>query len=248
MILGSLKKFKKRILKELKPQSKDTRRTSGNTTRNDPFPPFLIIEGTNQVIEQVAARSGLDSKMVELGLPPLLKPEVSQETTALVAAKWVAKSTTTSLVLTLFYPVTNLIEVEPCGFNGKGVMHASIRIDIPVCLGLALVKQTQFHLSQLRTSRVGHLHGLVNDDTCILSYGICRESALVYWHVEVNSTPSGFMSPTPKPSVQDDPSVNRIHGSGSSSYTSVRVFEDSSSSRSTMKSANICPLTDTLGL
>ncbi|GJW29942.1 hypothetical protein Tco_0046817, partial [Tanacetum coccineum] len=27
-------------------------------------------------------------------------------------------------------------------------------------------------------------HGLVNDDTCILSYGICRESALVYWHVE----------------------------------------------------------------
>ncbi|GJS56368.1 hypothetical protein Tco_0629730 [Tanacetum coccineum] len=60
------------------------------------------------------------------GLPPLLKPEVSQETTALVAAKWVAKSTTTSLVLTLFYPVTNLIGVEPCGFNGKGVMHAYV--------------------------------------------------------------------------------------------------------------------------
>ncbi|GJX56816.1 hypothetical protein Tco_0286713 [Tanacetum coccineum] len=53
-------------------------------------------------------------------MPPLLKPEVSQETTALVAAKWVAESTTTSLVSTLFYPVTNLIGVEPCRFNGKG--------------------------------------------------------------------------------------------------------------------------------
>ncbi|GJY48177.1 hypothetical protein Tco_0438133 [Tanacetum coccineum] len=66
MILGSLKKFKKRIPEELKPQSKDTRRTSGNTTRNDPFPPFLLLEAQTQVIEQVAARSGMDSKMVEL--------------------------------------------------------------------------------------------------------------------------------------------------------------------------------------
>ncbi|GJY97803.1 retrovirus-related pol polyprotein from transposon TNT 1-94 [Tanacetum coccineum] len=49
----SLKKFKKRSLEELKPRSKDTRRTSGNTTRNDPFPPFLIIEAQTQVIEQV---------------------------------------------------------------------------------------------------------------------------------------------------------------------------------------------------
>ncbi|GJT03117.1 RNA-directed DNA polymerase, eukaryota, reverse transcriptase zinc-binding domain protein [Tanacetum coccineum] len=66
MILGSLKKFKKRIPKELKPQSKDTRRTSGNTTRNDPFPPFLIIEAQTQVIEQVAVRSDMDPKMAEL--------------------------------------------------------------------------------------------------------------------------------------------------------------------------------------
>ncbi|GKA53616.1 putative reverse transcriptase domain-containing protein [Tanacetum coccineum] len=49
MILGSLKKFKKRIPKVLKPRSEDTRRTSGNTTRNDPFPPFLIIEAQTQV-------------------------------------------------------------------------------------------------------------------------------------------------------------------------------------------------------
>ncbi|GKA04599.1 hypothetical protein Tco_0683719 [Tanacetum coccineum] len=66
MILGSLKKFKKQSPEELKPRSKDTRRRSGNTTRNDPFPPLLIIEAQTQVIEQVAARSGMDSKMVEL--------------------------------------------------------------------------------------------------------------------------------------------------------------------------------------
>ncbi|GKB55479.1 hypothetical protein Tco_0906232 [Tanacetum coccineum] len=44
MILGSLKKFKKRSPEELKLRSEDTRRTSGNTTRNDPFPPFLIMK------------------------------------------------------------------------------------------------------------------------------------------------------------------------------------------------------------
>ncbi|GJW24237.1 hypothetical protein Tco_0038048 [Tanacetum coccineum] len=49
MILGSLKDFKKQSPKDLKPQEKDTRRTSGNTTRNDPFPPFLIIEAQTQV-------------------------------------------------------------------------------------------------------------------------------------------------------------------------------------------------------
>ncbi|GKC83962.1 reverse transcriptase domain-containing protein [Tanacetum coccineum] len=66
MILGSLKKFKKRSPEVLKPRSEDTRRASGNTTRNDLFPPFLIIEAQTQVIEQVAARSGMDSKMAEL--------------------------------------------------------------------------------------------------------------------------------------------------------------------------------------
>ncbi|GJS52157.1 hypothetical protein Tco_0625519 [Tanacetum coccineum] len=49
MILGSLKKVEKRSPKELKPWSEDTRRTSGNTTRNDPFPPFLIIEAQTQL-------------------------------------------------------------------------------------------------------------------------------------------------------------------------------------------------------
>nr|GFC55474.1 reverse transcriptase domain-containing protein [Tanacetum cinerariifolium] len=53
--------------------------------------------------------------------------------------------------------------------------------------------------------------------------------------------------PSPKPYVHDDPSVNRIHGSGSSSI-SIRVSEESSSGHSTMKSANICPLIDTLCL
>ncbi|GJT61111.1 hypothetical protein Tco_1004644 [Tanacetum coccineum] len=41
-------------------------------------------------------------------------------------------------------------------------------LDHPVCLGLTLVKQTQFHLSQLRMSRVGHLHGLIYDGCSIL--------------------------------------------------------------------------------
>ncbi|GJQ92060.1 reverse transcriptase domain-containing protein [Tanacetum coccineum] len=50
MILGSLKKFKKRSPEKLKPQSKDTRRTSGNTTRNDPFPPFLLLEAQTQIM------------------------------------------------------------------------------------------------------------------------------------------------------------------------------------------------------
>ncbi|GJW61731.1 hypothetical protein Tco_0111066 [Tanacetum coccineum] len=65
MILGSLKKFKKRSPKDLKPREQDTRRTSGNTTRNDPFPPFLIIEAQTQVIEQYTARSGMDMKMAK---------------------------------------------------------------------------------------------------------------------------------------------------------------------------------------
>ncbi|GJU68046.1 hypothetical protein Tco_1254305 [Tanacetum coccineum] len=38
-------------------------------------------------------------------------------------------------------------------------------IDIPVCLRLTLVKQTQFHLSQIRMLWVEHLHGLIYDDT-----------------------------------------------------------------------------------
>ncbi|GJY94669.1 hypothetical protein Tco_0511030 [Tanacetum coccineum] len=50
MILGSLNKSKKRSLEELKPREQDTRRTSGNTTRNDPFPPFLLLEAQTQVV------------------------------------------------------------------------------------------------------------------------------------------------------------------------------------------------------
>nr|GEV27581.1 hypothetical protein [Tanacetum cinerariifolium] len=59
-----------------------------------------------------------------------------------------------------------------------------------------------------------------------------------FWFVSI--------SPALEPFVKDDPSVNKIHGSGSSSSTSIRVSKESSSVRLTMKSANICPLTDTL--
>nr|GFA57857.1 retrovirus-related Pol polyprotein from transposon TNT 1-94 [Tanacetum cinerariifolium] len=48
MILGSLKKSKKRRLEDFNPQEQDTRRTSGNTTRIDPFPPSLILEAQTQ--------------------------------------------------------------------------------------------------------------------------------------------------------------------------------------------------------
>ncbi|GJY70771.1 hypothetical protein Tco_0474474 [Tanacetum coccineum] len=46
--------------------------------------------------------------------------------TATVAAKWVAKDTTPSLASTLIYPVTNIIGVEPCGFNGRLSIHACV--------------------------------------------------------------------------------------------------------------------------
>ncbi|GKF20867.1 hypothetical protein Tco_0069505, partial [Tanacetum coccineum] len=55
-----------------------------------------------------------------------------------------------------------------------------------------------------------------------------------------------FTCPAPEPSVQDDLSVNRIYGSGSSSSISIRVSGESSFGHSTMKSSNICPLTDIL--
>ena len=42
-------------------------------------------------------------------------------------------------------------------------MDRSIGIDIPVRLGLTLVKRIQFHLSHVRMLRIGHLHGLLGD-------------------------------------------------------------------------------------
>ncbi|GJT00492.1 hypothetical protein Tco_0821661 [Tanacetum coccineum] len=52
----------------------------------------------------------------------------------------------------------------------------------------------------------------------------------------VNFIPYGLVSinPTPKPSVQEDLSVNKIYGLGSSSASSIRVSRESSSGRSTM--------------
>ncbi|GJV64262.1 hypothetical protein Tco_1475090 [Tanacetum coccineum] len=43
----------KRRFEDLKPREQDTRRTSGNTTRNDPFPPFLLLEAPTQIISQL---------------------------------------------------------------------------------------------------------------------------------------------------------------------------------------------------
>ncbi|GJW16349.1 hypothetical protein Tco_0020482 [Tanacetum coccineum] len=47
---------------------------------------------------------------------------------------------------------------------------------------------------------------------------------------------------------QDEPSVNNVHGSGSTSGSVMSSSEDSSSGRSTIKSANIWPLIAVLGL
>nr|GEV45994.1 reverse transcriptase domain-containing protein [Tanacetum cinerariifolium] len=56
------------------------------------------------------------------------------------------------------------------------------------------------------------------------------------------------ISPAPEPSTQDDPSMNNDHGSGSFSSASMGVAGESSSRRSTMKSAKIYPFTDVLGM
>nr|GEU80733.1 hypothetical protein [Tanacetum cinerariifolium] len=66
---------------------------------------------------------------------------------------------------------------------------------------------------------------------------------------QVNFVPFGFVSirPALEPSTQDVQSVNSIHGSRSSSSTSMGVPRESSSGRSTMKSAKIFPLIDILG-
>ncbi|GKE23497.1 hypothetical protein Tco_1435009, partial [Tanacetum coccineum] len=84
-----------------------------------------------------------------------------------------------------------------------------------------------------------------------LSYNISGESepadnVVLYEFFDLIAS-DGHDSPAPEPSVQEDLSVNRIHGSGSSS-SSIGVSGESFSGLSTMKSANICPLTDTLGL
>nr|GFD23849.1 hypothetical protein [Tanacetum cinerariifolium] len=66
----------------------------------------------------------------------------------------------------------------------------------------------------------------------------------------VNSVPFGFViiRPAPEPSMHEDPSVKSIHGSESSSLSSMGVSRGSSFRSSTMNSARICPLIDVLSL
>nr|GEY27520.1 hypothetical protein [Tanacetum cinerariifolium] len=54
--------------------------------------------------------------------------------------------------------------------------------------------------------------------------------------------------PAPELSMQDDPSINIVHGSKSSSSTSMGVAAESTFGHFTIKSTNICPFTDVLGL
>ncbi|GKB97412.1 hypothetical protein Tco_0983549 [Tanacetum coccineum] len=66
---GSLKMFKKRSPKAFKLGVKTTRRTSGNTTRNDPFPPFLLLEAQTQAASAVEKKSNRHTTKV-----PHLRP------------------------------------------------------------------------------------------------------------------------------------------------------------------------------
>ncbi|GJS50458.1 reverse transcriptase domain-containing protein [Tanacetum coccineum] len=74
MILGSLKKFKKRSFEDLKPREQDTRRTSGNTTRNDPFPPFLLLEAQTQDVQAFYAKELPISSPDPITPPAILTP------------------------------------------------------------------------------------------------------------------------------------------------------------------------------
>ncbi|GKB74176.1 hypothetical protein Tco_0935588 [Tanacetum coccineum] len=56
------------------------------------------------------------------------------------------------------------------------------------------------------------------------------------------------MSPAPNPSRHDDPSVNRVHGSGIASSTCIPMGGPSSSGLSAMTSAKTWPRMDVLGL
>ncbi|GJS46362.1 hypothetical protein Tco_0596483 [Tanacetum coccineum] len=78
MILGSLKKLNKRSPEELKPWSEDTRRTSGNTTRNDPFPPFLLLEAQTQI--GISAMV-IENKVKTLTITTFLQPSSPRATT-----------------------------------------------------------------------------------------------------------------------------------------------------------------------
>nr|GEW73708.1 hypothetical protein [Tanacetum cinerariifolium] len=66
----------------------------------------------------------------------------------------------------------------------------------------------------------------------------------------VNSTPYGFvrMSLAPDPFRHDDPSVNRVHGSGIASSTCISMGGPSSSGLSAMTSAKTWPRIDVLSL
>ncbi|GKF43613.1 hypothetical protein Tco_0130165, partial [Tanacetum coccineum] len=73
--------------------------------------------------------------------------------------------------------------------------------------------------------------------------------ALAYSNVQNLSMLSDLTSMplASEPSAQEDPSVNSVHGFGSSSAPSMSVSSKLSSGHSIIKSARICPLTDVLG-
>ncbi|GJV43016.1 hypothetical protein Tco_1427552 [Tanacetum coccineum] len=77
----------------------------------------------------------------------------------------------------------------------------SIGIDIPVCLGLTLVKQTQFHLSQLRMSGIETSAGFSYDGVL---YPECVDSALVYWQWCIREMSQSLSSNVPDNSPEQE--------------------------------------------
>ncbi|GJX44379.1 putative reverse transcriptase domain-containing protein [Tanacetum coccineum] len=74
-IIDHLRRSSKRSFEDLKPREQDTRHTNGNTTRNDPFPPFLLLEAQTQVIEQYTAQNPITSPAI-LTPSPVVPPSL----------------------------------------------------------------------------------------------------------------------------------------------------------------------------
>nr|GEW53008.1 hypothetical protein [Tanacetum cinerariifolium] len=145
---------------------------------------------------------------------------------------------------------------------------AILSVGMPISAGMTTSVLQRFALSTkplvcrlLRVSLSGHnlLEVALSTITMVRGKIFCKcffrkefEDRIHPDHVSLfrdNSILSGFVSisPSSEPSVQDDPFVNKINCSGSSSSTFIGVSKESSSGRSTMKFASICPLTDVIG-
>nr|GEZ59016.1 integrase, catalytic region, zinc finger, CCHC-type, peptidase aspartic, catalytic [Tanacetum cinerariifolium] len=91
---------------------------------------------------------------------------------------------------------------------------------------IGVSRESSYGLSTMKSANICPLTDTLEHRLFFLLLGICLiENAL---------------------KLSEDPSINKINSSGSSPSSSIGVSRESSYGLSTMKSANICPLTDTL--